>query len=86
MNALPLITVLLGTALAALAAEPEDKSLRHKQGSEKLADEQDELSADVQQLVAEQTVPKVIELLGEVEDIMIGDDLDVHLEEYFEDE
>ena len=70
MNALPLITILLGTALAALAAEPEDKSLRHKQGAEQLADEQDELSADVQQLVAEQTVPKVIELLGEVEDIM----------------
>ena len=70
MNALPLITILLGTALAALAAVPEDKAKRHQQGAEKLADEQDELSADVQQLVAEQTVPKVIELLGEVEDIM----------------
>jgi hypothetical protein len=68
MNALPLITVLLGTALAAIAAD--DKTVRHQQGAEKLADEQDELSADVQQLVAEQTVPKVIELLGEVEDIM----------------
>jgi hypothetical protein len=38
--------------------------------SAKIADEQDELSADVQQLVVEQTIPKVIELLTEVEDIM----------------
>lgn len=45
-------------------------SVRHAEGSEKLADEQDELSADVQQLVIEQTVPQVIELLGEVEEIM----------------
>ncbi|MDE0834894.1 MAG: hypothetical protein OSA84_00920 [Akkermansiaceae bacterium] len=43
---------------------------RHSRGSEKLADEQDELSADVQQLVIEQTVPKVIELLTDVEGIM----------------
>jgi len=42
----------------------------HREGSTKLADEQDELSADVQQLVIEQTIPKVIELLGEVEQIM----------------
>ena len=43
---------------------------RHSRGSEKLADEQDELSADVQQLVIEQTAPKVIELLTDVEGIM----------------
>lgn len=42
----------------------------HRDGSAKLADEQDELSADVQQLIIEQTVPKVIELLEEVEEIM----------------
>ena len=42
----------------------------HRDGSTKLADEQDELSADVQQLIIEQTVPKVIELLEEVEEIM----------------
>jgi hypothetical protein len=47
-----------------------DAMERHSAGSEKLADEQDELSADVQQLVIEQTVPKVIELLTEVEGIM----------------
>lgn len=43
---------------------------RHAEGSEKLAGEQDELSADVQQLIIEQTVPQVIELLSEVEGIM----------------
>ena len=42
----------------------------HTEGSEKLADEQDELSADVQQLLIEQTVPQVIELLSKVEGIM----------------
>jgi hypothetical protein len=48
-------------------AEKEDKHLAQ---SEELAEEQDQLSADVQQLVIEQTHPKVIELLGSVEDIM----------------
>jgi hypothetical protein len=42
----------------------------HREGSVKLAEDQDELSADVQQLVLEQTMPKVIELLEEVEGIM----------------
>jgi hypothetical protein len=49
---------------------PEDNRIKHQQESAKVADEQDELSADVQQLVVEQTIPKVIELLTEVEDIM----------------
>lgn len=43
---------------------------RHAEGSELLAGEQDELSADVQQLVIEQTVQQVIDLLTEVEGIM----------------
>ncbi len=43
---------------------------KHASGSEGLADEQDELSADVQQLVIEQTVQQVIDLLTEVEGIM----------------
>jgi len=43
---------------------------KHREGSTKIADGQDELSADVQQLTIEQTVPKVIELLTEVEKIM----------------
>ncbi len=61
-------------ALPAFAAEkaPDSRSIieQHTRGSGKLADEQDELSADVQQLVIEQTVAEVIELLTEVEDIM----------------
>jgi hypothetical protein len=65
------LVVLLGNSQPLLAAEPAaDPAARHRDGSEKLAEEQDELSADVQQLVAEQTLPQVIELLGEVEDIM----------------
>lgn len=60
-------------ALAANAEPPviEDVIAKHKEGSSKVADDQDELKADVQQLVTEQTVPKVMELLGQVEDIMI---------------
>ena len=49
---------------------PEELLAQHREGSAKIVDEQDELSADVQQLVIEQTSPKVIELLGEVENIM----------------
>jgi len=48
----------------------EDPVVRHRDGSSKVADRQDELSADVQQLAAEQTVPKVIELLRQVESMM----------------
>lgn len=48
-------------------AKPDDD---HKAGSGKLANRQDELSADVQQLALEQTVQKVIDLLKECEDIM----------------
>jgi hypothetical protein len=56
-------------------ASAEEKALeaataKHREGSSKVADRQDELSADVQQLTIEQTVPKVIELLNEVEEIM----------------
>lgn len=64
-------------ALAPAAEEPakdapskEEARAQHKEGSDKVAEDQDELSADVEQLVIEQTVPKVIELLGKVEDIM----------------
>eukprot|EP00903_Cladosiphon_okamuranus_P004037 g4035.t1 len=53
------------------AAEVAKSDLeKHQNGSEQLADEQDELSADVQQLVMEQTVEQVIDLLSEVEGIM----------------
>jgi hypothetical protein len=49
---------------------PEELRAKHQEGSVVIADEQDELKADVQQLIIEQTIPKVIELLSEVEDIM----------------
>ncbi len=64
------LCVLATALLTAEEAVPEDSRAKHKEGSSKVADEQDELSADVQQLVIEQTVPKVIELLSEVEKIM----------------
>lgn len=74
---LQLTITLVGIGLAfpsvRAAEEPapaEDRLALHRDGSARIADEQDELSADVQQLVIEQTQPKVIELLGEVENIM----------------
>ena len=76
------IIITLGSCMALLNAEskidlkeldlaPElPPTEKHAKGSEEVAVDQDELSADVQQLVIEQTNPKVIELLGEVENIM----------------
>jgi hypothetical protein len=52
------------------AASREAALAKHRDGAVKVADLQDELSADVQQLTLEQTVPKVIELLSEVGEIM----------------
>lgn len=69
---IPLIILALSPAVLH-ADDVEDRidvAERHTRGSQQLADDQDELSADVQQLVIEQTVPKVIELLSEVEGIM----------------
>ena len=43
---------------------------KHQEGSARVADQQDELAADVQQLTIEQTVPQVIELLNQVTQIM----------------
>lgn len=57
-------------SLTAEEAKPEDARAEHQEGAARIADEQDELSADVEQLVTEQTIPKVIELLTEVENIM----------------
>jgi hypothetical protein len=55
----------------AVADEPARDPLSiHREGSAKLAEDQDELSADVQQLILEQTLPQVIKLLEEVEEIM----------------
>lgn len=58
-------------AATATAAEPTPAAdSPHKAGASKVAKDQDELSADVQQLAIEQTVPKVIELFNEAEKIM----------------
>lgn len=43
---------------------------KHTEGAQNLAGEQDELSADVQDLIEEQTSEKVIVLLEQVEEIM----------------
>lgn len=64
------LTFLSVFAMAIAPAAAEDALEKHAKGTEKLADEQDELSADVQQLILEQTVPQVIELFEEVEGIM----------------
>lgn len=82
---IPCTTVLAGLlALHPLAAEDEApvdiaKVIeKHQVGAGKLANDQDELSADVQELIEEQTSEQVITLLGEVEDIMgeVIDNLD----------
>jgi hypothetical protein len=67
------LALLIGLASLTLHADDvsdADLLARHRAGSSVLADDQDELAADVQQLVTEQTVPQVIELFGEVEKIM----------------
>ncbi|MCH2063750.1 MAG: hypothetical protein MK194_08495 [Roseibacillus sp.] len=48
----------------------KEAAAKHKESSQNLAGEQDELSADVQDLIEEQTDEKVIALLEEVEEIM----------------
>jgi len=62
---------ILAVALALPATAAEDPMQQHREGAEKVAIEQDELGADVQQLVMEQTIEQVIALLDEVQDIMI---------------
>jgi len=63
------LCILLVSALT--AAEPvEVNRAKHKEGAEKVAKDQDELSADVQQLIAEQTIPQVIQLFTEAKKIM----------------
>lgn len=64
------VTLAAGLLACAPADASEDALRRHREGSEVVAASQDELSADVQQLVMEQTIQPVIDLLGEVQDIM----------------
>jgi len=65
------LSALAATVLLAAEEETREQNLaKHQEGSAKVADDQDELAADVQQLVIEQTMPKVIGLLDQVKDIM----------------
>jgi len=60
----------LSVARLSAAESTEDNRAKHKEGAVKVAQDQDELSADVQQLVAEQTIPQVIQLFTEAKNIM----------------
>ena len=51
-------------------AEKAQAMAKHQKGTAKLSLEQDDLSADVQELLDEQTNPKVIDLLSKVETLM----------------
>lgn len=66
------ILLILTLPTLCLAAEEDlaTKIASHQDGSRKLSEQQDELAADVQQLIIEQTHPKVIEMLEAVEESM----------------
>ncbi|QJE94604.1 hypothetical protein [Luteolibacter luteus] len=66
------LAFILALPLFAAAAEKDlaTKIAEHQDGSRKLSEQQDEMAADVQQLIIEQTHPKVIELLEGVEQAM----------------
>lgn len=61
---------IIGLLPLARGEEKGASTKEHAEASADLADAQDELAADVQQLVLEQTIPQVIELFGEVEEMM----------------
>jgi hypothetical protein len=70
----PRAAVVAGWTAAAViaAAEPAPPAPpeKHREGAAKLATEQDELTADLRQLILEQTIDKVIALLEEVGEAM----------------
>ena len=51
-------------------AAKAEATVKHDKGTKKLADDQDSVSADVQELIDEQTNAKVIDLLSQVETLM----------------
>ena len=75
-----ILTSLLGLGLMAPSGAEESKkpteaakaeaAVKHDKGTQKLADDQDTVSADVQELIDEQTNAKVIDLLSQVETLM----------------
>ncbi len=63
--------LMVASAWVAAAEQPvSEVAEKHRDAANEVADRQDELSADVQQLTIEQTVPKVIALLNQVESMM----------------
>ncbi|MFN9409310.1 MAG: hypothetical protein ACK6AY_08300, partial [Akkermansiaceae bacterium] len=62
MKSIPIyVSALLFSSVLCAESEKlskEELLKKHADGAEKVADEQDELSADVQQLVIEQTIPE----------------------------
>jgi len=56
--------------ITAVEKPVDDAAAKHREGASKVADQQDNLAADVQQLTIEQTVPQVIKLLKDVGEIM----------------
>ncbi len=69
-----LTCLILGAILLprVFAEEKADAEIitKHREGAVIVADQQDELAADVQQFTIEQTVPQVIDLFREVEKLM----------------
>lgn len=69
-----LLSLFAVSALVAAETNPQadtaEKIEKHKLGSEDAAEKQDTLAGDVQQLRIEQTQPKVVKLLAEVETLM----------------
>jgi hypothetical protein len=63
-----LIAIAFATSLISVRAEEPIE--QHRQATAKIADHQDELSADVQQIRIEQTSSQVIELLDQVRTVM----------------
>jgi hypothetical protein len=70
MKAAALLALLPVLGLSAAEEDLAAKLAEHREGAQRLAEQQDELAADVQQLTIEQTHPKVIELLEGVEAAM----------------
>lgn len=68
--ALSLLLVLAPHSPADDKPAADNPVVRHQKNAEKLASEQDELTANVKQMILEQTAPPVIKLLEQVKDAM----------------
>jgi len=75
MNARTLFALFLPLAIAPYSQAddkpvPDNPVIQHRKNAEKLAADQDELTANVKQMILEQTAPPVIKLLEQVKDAM----------------